>query len=142
MSERLDAQAYLGRPEKYDAIIQNKLVEQRQWKELALGITANMGGDKVQSSGSQSKMADAVEKCIDMESEIDRLIDLLIEAKQEVIRTIEELDRPFDYKLLHDRYIKYIDLKEIAVLYCKDYTTITTAHGRALKRVQAILDRK
>lgn len=139
---RSDAQVYLEQVEKIDSIIRNKLIEQRQWKDIALGITANMGGDKVQSSGSQSKMADAIAKCVDMESEINRLIDMLIDAKQEVIRTIEELDSPYDYKLLHDRYIKYIDLKEIAVLYGKDYTTITTAHGRALKRVQAILDKR
>ena len=33
-------------------------------------------------------------------------------------------------------------LKEIADRYGREYTTITTAHGRALKNVQNILDKK
>ena len=140
MREKSKAQKYLESVEKLDAIVTNKLIEQQLWKEIALGITANMGGERVQSSGSQSKMADALNKCMDMEAEIDRAIDNLIDKKREVIATIEKLESPSEYRLLHDRYIKYIDLKDIAENWGKDYTTITTAHGRALKNVQAILD--
>lgn len=125
-----------------DSIVKNKLIEQRQWKDIALGITANMSGERVQSSGSKSKMADALDKCVDMEAEIDAQVDRLIDAKREVIATIEALDSPSEYRLLHDRYIKYIDLKDIAEKWGKEYTTITTAHGRALAHVQEILDRK
>ena len=125
-----------------DAIIENKLVEQRQWRDVALGITANMGGEKVQSSGSQSKMADAINKCVDMEAEIDSLVDKLIDAKKNVIAVLEELDNPTEYRLLHDRYIKYIDFKDIAERYGQEYGWVTTTHGRALKHIQEILDKK
>ena len=84
-----------------DSIINNKLIEQRQWKDLALGITANMGGERVQSSGSKSKMADALNKCIDMETEIDRTIDKLIDIKCEVVSILEQLDTPVEYNVLH-----------------------------------------
>ena len=80
-----------------DSILTNKLIEQRQWKDVALGITANMGGERVQSSGSKSKMADALDKCVDMEAEIDAQVDRLIAAKREVIATIEKLDSPISY---------------------------------------------
>lgn len=140
--EKSKAQKYLEKVEKLDAIITNKLIEQRQWKEVALGITANMGGERVQSSGSQSKMADALNKCIDMEAEIDRAVDNLIDTKREVIATIEALDSPSEYRLLHARYIQHIELKEIAEMWGKEYTTITTMHGRAIANVQRILDRR
>ena len=125
-----------------DSIIKNKLIEQRQWKDIALGITANMGGERVQSSGSQSKMADAINKCVDMESEIDKLIDMLIETKKDVIQTIEQLNSPTEYNVLHMRYIQFMDLQSIADHYKREYGWATTTHGRALAHVQEILDRK
>lgn len=142
MRRKSEAQQFLERVEMLDAIIENKLVEQRQWRDVALGITANMGGEKVQSSGSQSKMADAINKCVDMEAEIDSLVDKLIEAKKNVIAVLEELDNPTEYKVLHFRYIQYYSLQNIADHYGKDYGWVTTTHGRALKHVQEILDRR
>ena len=133
------AQIFLERVEMIDTIIANKLIEQRQWKDLALSITANMGGERVQSSGSQSKMADAVNKCIDMESEIAEAVDKLIAEKQNITRTIEQLYSPMEYKILHLRYIQYIKLSDIAVQLDKDYSWVTTTHGRALKNLQILL---
>lgn len=137
-----EAQIYLRQVEKLDLRIQNKLVECQQWRDIALGITANVGGEKVQSSGSQSKMADAVIKCVDMEAEINALVDSLIAAKRDVIATIEKVDNPTEYDILHKRYIQFYSLREIADISGRDYTTITTTHGRALKSVQNILDKK
>lgn len=122
--------------------ITNKLIEQQQWKDIALGITANMDGERVQSSGAMSKMANAVEKCVDMEAEIDTLIDKLIETKKDVIQAIEQLDSPTEYDVLHRRYIQFLSLQDIADHYRKDYGWATTTHGRALKSLQEILDRK
>ena len=124
-----------------DAVIENKLIEQRQWKDIALNITANMGGERVQSTGSKSKMADAVEKCIAMEEEIADAVDKLIEEKQSIVKTIEKLYSPMEYKILHMRYIQHINLKDIAERLSREYTWVTTTHGRALKHVQNILNR-
>lgn len=137
----MEAKQFLRQVEKLDLRIQNKLIEQRQWRDIALGITANMGGERVQSSGSQSKMADAITKCVDMEAEIDRLIDELIDVKKKVIEAIEKVDSPIEYDLLHRKYIQFQTLQEIADHYGYDYGWATTNHGRALKSLQAILDR-
>ena len=138
----MDAKNYLRQVEKLDVRIQNKLIERKQWEDIALGITASVGGERVQSSGSQQKMADAVIKCVDMEDEINALVDNLIDIKKDVIATIEKLDNPTEYDILHKRYIQFIPLQEIADIYGREYTTITTTHGRALKNVQYILDRQ
>lgn len=137
-----DAKSYLKQVEKLDKQITNKLVERQQWKDIALGITASVEGERVQSSGGQDKMANAIVKCVDMEAEINNLVDELINAKKSVIATIEQLDSPTEYDILHKRYIQYMPLQEIAEKYNRDYTTITTTHGRALKRVQVLLDKK
>lgn len=142
MRKKSGAQIYLERVEIIDSIITNKLIEQQQWREIALGITANMDGERVQSSGSQSKMADAINKCVDMEAEIDDWIDQLVNIKREVIATIEKLDNATEYNVLHLRYIQFKDFQEIADKYGKEYGWATTTHGRALARVQEILDRR
>lgn len=141
MRQKSEAQIILEQVEKLDCIIQNKLIEKGQWRDMALGITASMDGERVQSSGSQSRMADAVIKLVDMEAEIDRLVDQLIDKKKEVIGIIEQLQSPMEYKLLHMRYIQYIPLKAISDLWDMEYTNVTTMHGRALRNVQAIVER-
>ena len=142
MRNKSEAQIFLEQVEKLDSIIKNKLIEKQQWKDLALGITANMDGERVQSSGTKDKMANAVSKCVDIEAEIDSLIDKLIDAKKDVIQTIEQLYSPTEYKLLHLRYIQYVPLKDIADMWGAEYTNITTTHGRALRNVQDILNKK
>ena len=138
----IDAKAYLQQVEMLDIKIQNKLIEQQQWRDVATGITANIGGDRVQSSSSQQKMADAVVKCVDIESEIDKLIDNLIDTKKDVIATIEQLDNPTEYDILHKRYIQFLSLQEIADRYKHTYSWSTTTHGRALKNLKNILNKK
>ena len=142
MRQKSEAQRYLEQVEMLDAIIKNKLIEQRQWKDVALGITANMDGERVQSTGSQSKMADAIDMCVDMEAEIDSLIDRLIQTKRDVIHTIEQVESPIEYNLLHMRYIQYIDPQGIADKYGKEYEWATTTLGRGRASVQRILDEK
>lgn len=143
MRKKRNAQVYLEEVELLDAIIRNKLIEQTQWREIALGITANMEGERVKSSTTtKSKMADAVAKCVDMEREIDSLIDNLIDLKKDVIQTLETLDNATEYKLLHLRYIQFVPLKDIADMWGWEYTNVTTTHGRAITSVQRILDRR
>lgn len=140
MRKKSEAQVYLGQVEMLDTRIKNKLIERQQWHDVALGITANMDGERVQSSGAKSKMADAVIKCVDIEAEIDSLVDSLADTKKDVIQTIEGLYSATEYNVLHMRYIQHKSLQEIADHYGRDYGWATTTHGRALKSVQAILD--
>ena len=143
MKKKSDAQEFLERVEKIDTLVENKLIEQRQWKDLALSITATIGGERVQSSSkSTSKMEDAVVKCIMIEDEISAAVESLIAEKKKVVRTIEELNSPTEYRILHMRYIQYISLADIAVKLNKEYTWVTTVHGRAVKHVQNLLSKE
>lgn len=137
-----DAQLFLEAVEKQEAVIKNKLIEKQQWKDIAMGITASMEGERVKSSGTKSKLSDAIDKCVDIETEIDDLIDKLIDLKKEVTAVIEQVQSPTEYNLLHMRYIQYIPLKDIAEKWHTEYTNVTTAHGKALKKVQEIRDKK
>jgi hypothetical protein len=85
-------------------------------------------------------MADAVTKCVAMEDEIARVIDTLIATKSEVVHTIEQVDNPTWYKLLHMKYIQHIELITIADNFNSSYDWAKSTHGRAVKAVQDILE--
>ena len=135
------AKDFLKQLKKLDKMIENKLIEKEQWKAIATGTTAQMGGERVQSSGSQQKMADAVGKYIDIEAEVNASIDRLIDKKKDVISVIEQLDVT-EYDLLHMVYVQYLTLEEVASIYGNSYSWATTIHGRALKNVETILDER
>lgn len=135
----MKAKEYLQQAEDMNVVINNKMAEKAQWKDIALGITAHSDGERVQSSGSNQKMADAIARCIDIEAEIDRLIDRLIDLKLEITRTIEQLNAT-EYDVLHKRYIQGMQFDEIGAARNRSKSWATTVHGRALQNVQRILD--
>lgn len=138
----MKAKEFLLQLKKLDVMITNKLIEKEQWKLIASGTTAMVGGERVQSSGSQQKMADAVVRYINIEQEIDMVIDTLVDAKKDVISVIEQLN-PTEYDVLHKIYVQYMSLSDVADMYDdKKYSAITTIHGRGIKHVQDILDRR
>ena len=137
----MTAKDYLRQIEKLDTLIKNKLIEKQQWRDVALGITARMGDERVQSSSNPQKMAAAIEKYIDLEKEIDEIINKLVDTKKQVISVIEQLDS-HEYDLLHKIYVQQKTLTEVADELKCGYSTITTAHGRALVKVQRIIDHK
>lgn len=135
----MKAQNYLEQVDKLEAIIQNKMIEKEQWRDIAQNITGRYEGERVQSSGSQSKMADAADRMILIDAEIDRLIGEQIETRLDIIRTIEQL-KVDDYDVLHKIYIQHKSFKEVAAAKNKSVSWATTIHGRALQALQKILD--
>ena len=143
MKKKSKGQIFLERVEMIDVLVENKLIERKQWRELAMNITANMGGERVQSSrATTSKMEDCVVKCLMVEDEIAVEVDRLIEEKQKAVQTIERLHSPMEYRVLHMRYIRYMDFEGIADDLKKDYSWVTTTHGRAVKHVMEILSKE
>lgn len=135
------AKDFLQSALKIDKMIENKMYEKSQWIAIATSTTANCNGERVQSSGSKQKMADAVEKYMELEKEIDRYIDELVKKKNEIIKIVEQLPA-VEYDLLHKIYIQGKTLYGFAEENNKTYSSVTTLHGSALKKVQDILDRE
>jgi hypothetical protein len=134
-----EVKEHLEQVGRIEATIDCKLAEQRQWYELADSITANMSCERVQSSGSQSKMADAVVKCLAMVDEIALAVDRLIAKKREIVSLIEQVKNPTEYKLLHQKYIQHKELKVIADNFNSSYDWAKKTHQRALTSVAEIM---
>lgn len=132
------ARKYMERIEKLDAMLENKIAEREFWQSKAMSITASMGGERVMSSGSQQKMADAIDKYIDLEREN---IDKIKQQRQEIIETIEQLNA-IEYYVLYKLYVQYWTLSEIADAKHQSYSWATTMKGRALQSLQRLLNER
>jgi DNA-directed RNA polymerase specialized sigma subunit len=129
---------FLQRVGKYEIIIQNKLIEIQQWKALAESTTAILIPDKVQSSSSQQKMAEAVEKYIEIENEINDYIDRLYDAKRDVLSKIEQL-KPTEYDVLHKVYIQFKSFQEVADDYDRSKSWVSKEHQKAIESLERLL---
>ena len=151
----MEAKKFLKQLQKIDKMIVNKEKEILQWQTIAESTTAKMGGERVQSSGSHDKMADAVCKYTTIIEDVKRYRDDLVQKRIEVIETIEQLQNPYEYDVLHKMYVgeeinnedgtkftHYFDFQEVADSYGMSYSWATTLHGRALKNLQWILDNR
>lgn len=137
----MKAKDYLRQLLKIERMIRNKTEEKKRLWEMATNTTSSLNPVKVQSFGSQQKMADATERCVDVEREINACIDKLIDSRQDIIATIEQLSAT-EYDVLHMIYVQYRTFDQVAASYEKSYSWVTTVHGRALNNVQRILDAK
>lgn len=154
----INVEEYLKQVDFIDKKIENKLSEKKQWEELAYKLTANSGesvliqnsngklelhnAEKVQTSGRSDSMTTAIIECLRVVEEINEAVAELVRVKAEFEANIEKLQSVDEYDILYKRYILHIELKEIAELCGKEYTTITTAHGRAKVNLQKILNKK
>ena len=82
-------------------------------------------------------MADAIDRCIDLKAEINRLF----AKKDSIISVIEQLNIN-EYDLLCKIYVHGYDLKGAAYACSISYSNATTTHGRALSKVQRILNKR
>lgn len=139
--KKMTAKEFLNQIKKLERLEEHKKRDYERLKDLAHGITAFSTDERVQSSGNHDRMADAVARYVDVEMEIAGCIVETIVKKNEILKTIEELNAD-DYEILHIVYAQNIPLKEAAVLIGKSYSCVTTLHGRALKNLQRILDER
>lgn len=137
----MNAKEFLRQIKKLDRLIENKLIEIQRWKDIANNTTATLSGERVQSSGNPQKIADAICRYIDLEREINQDIDKLVDAKKDVISVIEQLNAT-EYDITHKIYVQYLTLEDVADAYDRTYSWATTIHGRALKHIQNILNKR
>lgn len=135
----MTAKEYLEQIKKIDTLIDNKISEQRQWYEKATSTTPNMSSERVQSSGSNSKMADAMNNYIDIGRQINECIDELANKRKEIIQTIERLSEP-EYDVLHKVYVQYLTYDEVAAIRKVSRSWVTSTHGRALINLELLIN--
>ena len=133
----MKAEEFMEKIQKLDSMLENKRLEKERLIAKATGTTVQIR-ERVQTSGSKQKMAEAVNSYVDLENGD---IKKIIEQREEVIRVIEQLNAKH-YDILHKIYVQNIDLSDLATAYDRSYSWATTTKARALKSLQKLLDER
>ena len=131
----MEVKEFLNRLEMIDCQIENKKAEIQMWKNIALNTAPQGESERVQSTKNPQKMADAVNRYVDLEKEIEALIC----EKAECIKIIEMVSEPLFYDILHKYHIQHMKLSEIADLKGYTHQYIRLKHSEATKELQNVL---
>lgn len=131
----MNARDYLESYEDIIYKIKNKEREVERWRGIAEGSTGSSDGERVQSSGSKEKMANAVVTYSDLEKEIDSLK----RRQASILANIDKLKNK-QYDLVYKHYVLGMNIKSIAMSHGMSESWGTTTHSRALQSMQKILD--
>jgi DNA-directed RNA polymerase specialized sigma24 family protein len=131
----VQAEEYVKRIKKIDALTRNKQSEIDRLRAAATGLAGFASGESVQSTKNPHKSQDAIAKYCDLESEISALT----AERKAIIKTLEKLPT-LDYDFLFKLYAEDYTLKELASEFKRSYDWAKWKKRNALEKLQAILD--
>ena len=137
----MNAEQWLKQVRKLDELIQNKLAEQEQWKELATNVSPAPFNDMPHSNTGMinNSVENAIINMISVSNEINRLIDKYIDCKQKVVATIEQLPEK-EYGVLHRHYIQYMTWEDVALDMNYSTTQVWRIKNNGLKILQDVIE--
>ena len=146
----MTAKEYLRQIHVLDLKIEQKIEEKKELLHRAAGVSAvTSDPNKVQTSGDTVGPMRYVDRAMDLERNINRLIDEYTDTRDKIINQIHEMEDPRYIELLSLRYvgrrekngrIHYLRLEEIACTMTKSngepysYDHINRLHGEALQK--------
>ena len=135
----MTAKQYLRQIKHLDEMVDAKLEQVHKLRSLAESVTSTLSSDNVQSSQTHDKMAENITKIIDLENDINRMVDELIDLKAEAIKLIGMVPSEDCRLVLFLRYINFYTWEKIAVTIPCAYRTTHYIHGRALIEFEEVL---
>lgn len=132
----MTAKEYLGQAYRLDQRINSKIEQVASLNELATKCTSSLTGMPRNPNRATSTMADAVAKIIDLQAEINRDIDRLVDLKREIVSVIKSIDNLEYQTLLEKRYLCFLTWEQIAVDMGYDLRYLHKLHNRALLKVE------
>ena len=140
----MKADYFLSRIKLYDVVIDQRLKEREDLKELSTCIGSfDYSKDRVQtSSENDASYVTAIERIMELEEAIDHLIDEYVDFKDNAISMIHELDNAKYVQLLFERYVEYKSLAKIGDRINRSNRQVYRLIQKALTEFQVVLDRK
>ena len=129
----MNTKTYLSQARYLDMRIKSKLQQVDSLNELATTCTSVLTGMPRNPSGSTSRMADAVCKIVDLQAEINRDIDRLVDLKREMVRLIKAVDNTEYQTLLELRYLCFKRWEDVAAELGYDSRYVYKLHDQALE---------
>ena len=124
---------YLNQISRLNRMINNKLTEIAQLRELACSISAVKNEERVMSSPDPDKIGSTYAKIDEMEHNLDKIIDEYVDKKNLIIGQIDSIEDEDCYNILFSRYIEKKTFEVIATEMKYSWRQIIRLHGKALK---------
>ena len=129
----MTAKEYLSQARYLDARINTKIKQLEALNTLATSATSVLTCMPHSPNKATSKMADIVDKIVDLQAEINRDIDALVDLKGEMRSKLEMVPAE-DYKaILEMRYLCFMSWEQIASNLGLSVPYTYKLHDRALK---------
>lgn len=136
----MTAKEYLEQARFLDLRIDAKLEEVERLNALATKATSVYSDIPGSPNRDTAKMAKTIEKIVDLENEINRDIDALVDLKREITGVIKQVQDQEGRYILGRRYLNFAKWECIAVDLSLDIRRIYQIHGKALNNVKEILE--
>lgn len=131
----MTAKEYLSQARFLDNRINSKIQQISSLNELATKCTATISDMPHSPNSGGSTMADAVCKIIDLQEEINKDIDRLVDLKREIMGVIKAVPNVEYQTILEKRYLCFISWEQIAVDMNYSIQHIHRMHSSALKEI-------
>ena len=112
----------------------------QELEDLLEKITAGTEGERVQTSAPKDKVGDLVARIIDYRNEIMDEWARALDQLAEIEAVIQKVDDSRMQRILHMWYVENRKCGEIAAELGIDYRWTQRLHGRALKKIDEILN--
>lgn len=132
----MDTKQYLQQISRLDRMINNKLSEISQLRELAMSVSAVKNEERVQTTPNFDKIGTAYCKIEEMEEKLDKLIDEFVDKKNLIISQIDKIENETYYEILFARYIEKKTFEKIADEMNYSFRNTTRLHGLALREFE------
>lgn len=127
---------YLGQISRLNRMINNKLTEIAQLKDMAASISSPQSGERVQTTPNFDKIGTKYAKIDEMERKIDCMVDELVDKKEKIIQQIDSMEDENTYNVLFARYIEKKTFEVIATEMKYSWRQVVRLHGTALKQFE------
>lgn len=123
---------YLGQISRCDRMINNKITEISQLRELACSVSAVKTGEKVKSTTNVDKIVENYIKIEKKEKELDKMIDDYVDLKSHIIEQIESIENTDYYDILFGRYVEGLTFEKLSVKLTWCWRHAHRIHAKAL----------
>ena len=127
---------YLEQINRLNKMINNKLSEVSQLRELAASLGGFCSGERVQTTPVTDKIGTKYAQIDELERKIDSMIDALFDKKNKIVNQIDSMEDERVYDILFARYIQNKKFEEIAVEMGYSYRQAIRLHGTALNQFE------
>lgn len=134
----MDTKQYLNQISRLDRMINNKLSEISQLRELAMSVSAIKNEERVQTTPNFDKIGTTYCKIEEMEEKLDKLIDEFVDKKNLIISQIDKIENETYYEILFARYIEKKTFEKIADEMTYSWRQVIRLHGRALQEFERV----